>query len=306
MASAQGFKQGTLSNVKRLTSGAVRYEAPQWSPDGTRISLTEEGFNSLFVMDKNGGNFIKISSASGVGYLHKWSADSRDILVRDTRWIGDGAKADRLHAIWSISLDGTKTRLSNDARYMQPASWRYSSNGVKTIVTDGTVAPVKASLAKVPTMVMKSVALSAVSNVSFITDPLDFSLYVVDANGTKRKINAEQSFNPVLSPNGKMVAFDQGDDVAIMNIDGSGKRIIARGYNPTWVNNSQIIYERTTDDGHKYTSGELYINSANGGAEKALTSTSARIERYPVVSPDGSKLIFISNTDGQLYQADLK
>ncbi len=103
-----------------------------------------------------------------------------------------------------------------------------------------------------------------------------------------------------------MVAFNQMDDVVVMNIDGSGKRVIARGFNATWVNDDQIIYERTTDNGHDYTSGELYINSVKGGAEKALTSTSNRIETSPVVSPDGSKLIFISNNDGQVYQADLK
>ena len=96
------------------------------------------------------------------------------------------------------------------------------------------------------------------------------------------------------------------DDICVINVDGTGKRVLGRGFNPSWVNNSQIIYERTEDDGHVYTAGELYLMNINDKSIKTLTATSNRIEMNASVSPDGSKVIFTSFTDGQIYIADLK
>lgn len=303
VVSAQALKEGTLSNVTRLTDDAARYENPRWSPDGTRISFTNEGYEGLYVMDADGNHKMQLSNAAAVGYMHQWSADSREILVRDTRYEAGDNGLKRVHAAWILGLDGNKTRATADAVDMQPAAWRYSTAGAKSIVVnDSKISP--AALVKVPSVVMKGAKAATTANVSFICD--SESLYIVDANGNKKKINAEASFCPALSPNGKMVAFNQMDDIVVMNIDGSGKRVLTGGFNPSWVNNSQIVFERTTDDGHVYTSGDLYIMNINSGAPKALTATSSMIEMNPCVSPDGSKITFISFTDGQVYSADLK
>ena len=96
------------------------------------------------------------------------------------------------------------------------------------------------------------------------------------------------------------------DNIVVINLDGTGKRVLGVGFRPQWVGNSQIVYERTTDNGHSYLTGELYILNINGGAEKALTNSRDRIEMYPSISPDGNKIAFVSNTDGQIYVADLK
>lgn len=57
-------------------------------------------------------------------------------MVRDTRWSEGG----RLHAIWAVNMTGEKLKLSEDAVYLQPAAWRYSSRGKKSIILpDGKV-----------------------------------------------------------------------------------------------------------------------------------------------------------------------
>ena len=91
-----------------------------------------------------------------------------------------------------------------------------------------------------------------------------------------------------------------------MNIDGTGKRVLDRGFNPYWVGNAQVVYEQSTDDGHTYTSSDLYIIGVNGTNKKALTSTADRMEMCPAVSADGSKIVFTSYNDGQVYCATLK
>lgn len=303
VVSAQALKEGTLSNVTRLTNDGARYENPRWSPDGTKISFTGEGYEGLYVMERNGSNAIQLSDASSVGYMHQWSADSREILVRDTRYVTGDNGLERVHAAWAVGLNGTKTKMTADATDMQPAAWRYTKAGAKSIVAPG-VELARTALAKVPSTVMAQAKEATKANISFICD--SENLYVVDEAGNKRLINSGASFCPALSPDGRMVAFNALDDIVVMNIDGTGRRVLERGFNPSWTNNQQIVFELTTDDGHEYTSGDLYIMNINGSGKKALTSTSSMIERNPCVSPDGSKLLFTSATDGQVYSADLK
>ncbi|MBR5897935.1 MAG: PD40 domain-containing protein [Muribaculaceae bacterium] len=303
-AMAQGLKQGTLSNVKRLTTGTEMYENPRWSPDGTKIAFTRLGYDGLYIIDANGTAVTQISDDLGVGYQYQWSADSHEILVRDTRWENNATGTMRLHAAWSIDMKGKKVRLSEDAEYMQPAAWRYSPVGEKSIMCVDAPAISGIKLKAVSTAVLQTVAKSVGSNISFYVD--GDNLYKITARGTKVLINQGPSFAPALSPDGTKVAFNQMDDVCVMNIDGTGKKVIGAGYNASWVNNNQIVFERTTDDGHTYLTGELYMASIDGSNIKKLTSTADKIEMNPSVSPDGTKVVFTSFVDGQVYIADLK
>ncbi|MGM9842919.1 MAG: hypothetical protein ACI30S_01705 [Muribaculaceae bacterium] len=303
---AQDLKQGNLTNVKKLTSGTEKYENPRWSPDGQMIAYTNFGYDGLYVMNSDGSAKSKISERIGIGYMYQWSGDSEQILVRDTRWDGGSAGAgDRHHAIFAIDLNANEVRMTEDASYMQPASWRYSVTGEKTIAApDAKVIVKRGALKPVASKKLKAVLAQPTSKVSFIAN--GEQLYVVDAEGNKKMISDKVGFCPALSPDGKKVAYNEVDDVVVMNIDGTGKKVIGVGFNPSWVNNSQIVFEKTTDDGHTYLSGELYLANIATGAIKQLTSTSNMIEMNPCVSPDGSKVVFQSFTDGQIYVADLK
>ena len=303
-AMAQDMKQGSLSNVKRLTTDTEMYENPRWSPDGTKIAFTRLGYDGLYVIDANTSAITQISDDSGVGYQYQWSADSHEILVRDTRWENNATGMVRLHAAWSIDLKGKKVRLSEDAEYMQPAAWRYSPVGEKSIMSLDAPAISGIKLKTLSTSVLEKATKSIGSNISFYVD--GENLYKITARGTKVLINHGPSFAPALSPDGTKVAFNQMDDVCIMNIDGTGKKIIGAGYNASWVNNNQIVFERTTDDGHNYLTGELYMLSIDSGNIVQLTSTADKIEMNPCVSPDGTKVVFTSFVDGQVYIADLK
>lgn len=295
-------KQGILSNIQQFTNDRVLYENPQWSPDGKMIAFTQDGYEGLWIMQKDGSNKKQLSKAIGVGYNYEWSIDSKEILVRDTRW--DESKG-RLQAIWSIDLNGVTQKLSQDSPYLQPASWSYSSDGSKKAkIIDGQALPSKA-LSKVDSSSPEYKAQKTQPNFnkSFFVD--NEKLYIVDENGSKTLLNDKNTYCAVFSPDGTKIAFNQDDDLCVMNIDGTNRRILAHGFFPTWVNNHQVVFEVTTDDGHDYTSGNIYIVDITGKNYRALT-TGRDIKRFPAASPDGNSVVFVNASDGQIYIGDLQ
>ena len=299
--SAQQLKEGRLEGVKQLTNDNARYENPQWSPDGRYIAFTNYGYDNLYVMNADGSAQHRVSDKKGIGFRFQWSIDSREILGTDISRNLVAGKQVRRQAAWTFSLDGKAERLTQDVARMTPGAWRYTTAGVKKVMSLD--APAVERNEHVATAFVKRAASKA-NNTSFICDPE--GLWVVDAQGNKKLINAGPSFCPALSPDGTRVVFNHVNNVCVMNIDGTGKRVLDRGFNPCWVGNAQVVYEQSTDDGHTYTSSDLYIIGVNGTNKKALTSTADRMEMCPAVSADGSKIVFTSYNDGQVYCATLK
>ena len=299
--SAQQLKEGRLEGVKQLTNDNARYENPQWSPDGRYIAFTNYGYDNLYVMNADGSAQHRVSDKKGIGFRFQWSIDSREILGTDISRNLVAGKQVRRQAAWAFSLDGKAERLTQDVARMTPAAWRYTTAGVKKVMSHD--APAVERNEHVATAFVKRAASKA-NTTSFICDPE--GLWVVDAQGNKKLINAGPSFCPALSPDGTRVVFNHVNNVCVMNIDGTGKRVLDRGFNPCWVGNAQVVYEQSTDDGHTYTSSDLYIIGVNGTNKKALTSTADRMEMCPAVSADGSKIVFTSYNDGQVYCATLK
>ena len=233
VVSAETMKEGVLTNVKKLTDSSEKFENPKWSPDGSLIAFTNYGYNNLYVMDANGENMHRISSATSVGFGYEWDADSKHIFATDLRHDMVAGKKIRKQALWSISTGGDSEKLSEDFTRMNME-------------------------AKLATRSFKQKrAARAAQKVSLSCERE--GLYVISGSGQKTLINAGASFCPALSPDGSKVAFNHGNYVCVVNIDGSGKIKLDHGFNPTWANNSQVVYEQSTDDGHTYTSSDLFI-----------------------------------------------
>lgn len=299
--SAQHLKEGRLEGVVQLTHDNARYEAPQFSPNGQFIAFTNYGYDNLYVMNADGSNQHRISDKKGVGFRFQWSIDSREIIGTDISYTFVGNKRQRRQAAWAFTLDGNSQRLTRDATRMKPATWRYSANGQRRVLSLDAIAIERQEF--VP-QAMVTRAAEPTANIGFICDPE--GLWVVDPSGNKSLINAGPSFCPVLSPDGSCVTFNHLNDVCTINIDGSNKRILDRGFNPTWVGNTQIVYEKSTDDGHTYTSSDLFIINADGSNPRNITNSSNLMEMCPSVSPDGSMIVFTNFSNGQVYCASLK
>lgn len=120
-------------------------------------------------------------------------------------------------------------------------------------------------------------------------------IYVMNADGTgQRKLirtrtrrDDQQDRAPVWSPNGRKIAFwretthRHGDEIWIVNADGTGERRLAQGVTPSWAPDGQHLVFQGRDG--------LYVIGANGRGLRRLTHGGGA----PDWSPDGKLIVFI-------------
>ena len=312
--------QGTLSNVRAVTDAqGERFERPRFSPDGKQIAYTQLGFSGLYVINSDGTQGRRLTDRLGAGVGYQWSADGTRILTRATRLVNNHPSgAPRVHSLEVISVaDGRVERIGDEQVEMRLPAWRYDAKGRASVTLGkGVIRPAKEIVLKdfVPaTGKTRAKARSLSGSVSTVGENYSVSfdtdnehLWVIDADGNRTSIYDGYAFLPALSPDGRRVAFcDEKSQVRVINLDGSGLRTVGDGFSPAWANDSQLIVQRTTDDGHDYTSGDLYLLNLDGSA-KALTNSADRIELDPSVSPDGKRIVFSDYKSGQIYTADIK
>ncbi|WP_189362798.1 S41 family peptidase [Algibacter mikhailovii] len=117
----------------------------------------------------------------------------------------------------------------------------------------------------------------------------------------------ENESNPVLSPDGKSIAFNRGRGkliVASINSDGklSNEKVLQDGWatsnGVSWSPDSKwLAYSLTDLDFNR----EIYIHKADNSIKPVNISMHPKQDRNPIWSPDGKKLMFSSNRNNNDY-----
>ena len=249
-----------------LIKSAQSLMAPVWSPDGSKIAVTGDNFIGIWVANADGSNLNQVSEALGAGYKMNWQ-DAQTIV-------------------------STPYTVENGLRMV-----RIENVNVETAEISE-VAPAQRGFR--PSKVMKNVNLLRI----MCDQPADATRLIPSLEQYAGKM----VLNPALSPDGKKIAFQiVSYGLFVFDVDGANLKSFGKGAYPSWAPNSRdLMFARIQDNGERFTASDLFSVNTETGVEENLTPNSDVIPITLSVSPDGSKVAFDNDVDGNIYVVDLK
>ena len=145
----------------------------------------------------------------------------------------------------------------------------------------------------------------------------DFDIYVINANSSEERNltgDAVSAGSPLWSPDGRKIVFWSGPDgngwVSVMNADGSKRRKLARnhGYVAWSPDGTKILLARgghqlceaPCSGGGGATKAYAVVANADGSGLRTLTRIAGVNGARASWSPDGRRIVFVSDLDGNL------
>ena len=249
-----------------LIKSAQSLMAPVWSPDGSKIAVTGDNFIGIWVANADGSNLNQVSEALGAGYKMNWQ-DAQTIV-------------------------STPYTVENGLRMV-----RIENVNVETAEISE-VAPAQRGFR--PSKVMKNVNLLRI----MCDQPAEATRLIPSLEQYAGKM----VLNPALSPDGKKIAFQiVSYGLFVCDVDGANLKSFGKGAYPSWTPNSRdLMFARIQDNGERFTASDLFSVNTETGVEENLTPNSDVIPITLSVSPDGSKVAFDNDVDGNIYVVDLK
>ena len=249
-----------------LIKSAQSLMAPVWSPDGSKIAVTGDNFIGIWVANADGSNLNQVSEALGAGYKMNWQ--DAQTIVSTPYTMENGLRMVRIE---NVNVE------TAEISEVAPAQRRFR-----------------------PSKVMKNVNLLRI----MCDQPAEATRLIPSLEQYAGKM----VLNPALSPDGKKIAFQiVSYGLFVCDVDGANLKSFGKGAYPSWAPNSRdLMFARIQDNGERFTASDLFSVNTETGVEENLTPNSDVIPITLSVSPDGSKVAFDNDVDGNIYVVDLK
>jgi acylaminoacyl-peptidase len=272
------------SDHRPLTSGDGNESSPRWSPDGKRLVYVGDagGKDKLFCRWMDTGQTAQLTHGTQSPAVPTWSPDGKQLafamFVEDAEEPfvdmpakpegADWAKAPKVIRKAMYRFDGKG--------YLKPGYWHLfmvpADGGAPRQLTRGSFNHIQTNLETGPvapswTPDGKFILIGANRRPDAEYELVDTEVYeVAVADGAIRPLTDRRGpdENPVVSPNGKLIAYLGYDDkhmayqakrLYVMNRDGTGKHVVAElldrePQNPTWAKDGGGVYVQYSDNGN--------------------------------------------------------
>lgn len=281
--------EGTVENAVMNAS---------YSPDGKNIAYTSAGYQGIWSYNLQSNSNYQLSDEIAAGFGFKWSSDSKSILTRVARY----ENQKRLNAVKVFNLKDKSSQQLTEFKTMMPYLPHWIDGDSKVFLPAKDVDIDLLSGKEKNNLVNGNVIAFEKNNKIIIKNLAD---------------NTEKSFeifkdvqyiNVSISPNGTKIVFEiVGGNLFVINSDGTYLIDLGVGNRPKWSSDSRrIIYMVTEDNGHDFTSSEIYVINSDGTGKNNLTNTKELIEMNPCFSPDGKSIVFDLVNDGSIYLMNIE
>ena len=304
------------THLQRLTDNAHSDTAPSWSPDGTRIAFVSDrgGDDEIYVMNTNGTGIVQLTNeAHSLSYGPVWSPDGSQIAYQSSESGTDGGH----YNIFVVNEDGTeKVRLTssdvdatprlNSALSWSPDSTRiayvsnlngqYQAHVMNSDGTDQVSLGVEGCLSYAAAEGYEPHWPSEDTGIDWSPDGSMLVLSCLDSNFR------------LVDPSGKLLAQFYGcsDRVSAPAWAPDGTRIaFACG-----IDRKNDIYaiDISDDEATRFNIGDRREPHPSLSPYATHIVYEERDDIQPAWSPDGTKMAFASNRDGdyEIYVLDLE
>jgi Tol biopolymer transport system component len=250
------------TEVQQLTDPSAfpaGVEAPEWSPDGSRIAFDSEaddGHLHIFVINADGTGLTQITSGDGDEIAPNWSPDGTRLAVETQRSSSEPT------GIAIVDVD----------------------TGVIRVITENPIGGDDAE----PTWSPNGARIAFARSRGAQQYPSALFVVAVDGSGLQRlSPRGVSAYRPNWSPDGTRIIFSSNDpsdriqkaEIYVIASDGSGLRRLtheenASAFRPTWSPDGEwILFTRFAFPGQLTRSFDIYVMRPDGTDVRPVTST---------------------------------
>ncbi len=306
-------EEAYLKNIKQVTSNFVRAGEGYFSPDGKRIIYQAEEkdtgnpFYQIFVQDLASGKFNRISPGVGRTTCAYFRPDGKKVIFASSH-TDPGAKAVQAKEYETREADAKAGKHRRYSWDFDPHVKIYESNpdgsDLKCLTPDAKVYTAEGSYSSDGKKIVYSAG-----------NARNVQIYTMNADGSnvKQITTAKNCYNggPFFSPDGTKIIFrsdrKEQDRLQLYVINSDGTSETALTDNDQWVfwapywhpDGKHIIYTAAdhSDPGKRPNYDLYWMNLESKKITRITHAVGADV--LPVISPDGSKLMWTSNRDGR-------
>ncbi len=284
----------TVVETKQITnSNDGEFYFPHFSRDDSKIIFTKSNYIGLYQMNIKSKNIKEITIENGAGYKPLVSSVSDDIFYKSFI-IKDGRK---FNSLKKYDLNSNTIEVIEQDKRLLSLPNQTNSAKISYLVNS--------EMKKTALQSEKLLKINEKSSVVYVENN---KLYLNENNSTKE-------FSPLgegvyvwesFSNDAKNIVFTFGNKGAfVFDLKGKIIKNIPNAHYPKFSPNGKyLLYMVDEDNGHSYTSSDIYIYSFEEDKSYPITNTENKIEMYAEWSNKGNSIVYHTE-DGEIYTTKL-